>query len=59
MKMRKILKDSGSYQYVINLGQKYIESGKKQIPNITKDQKLSILLEDLLDFMIQRTKWKK
>jgi len=56
IKMRNILKKSGSNQYVMNLGQKYIKSGKKQIPNITKNKKLSLLLSDLLDFMIERTK---
>lgn len=54
-KMQKILKEAGSYDHVINLGWKYVEEGKKYIPQITDDQNLRDILESLLVYMMERT----
>jgi len=56
LKMRQILKDAGSYDYVVNLGWKYVEEGKKQIPLITSDKKLQEILESLIVYMMERVK---
>ncbi len=53
-KMRQILKDAGSYDYVINKGWKYVKEGKKYIPQITADKKYQDILESLLVFMMER-----
>lgn len=56
LKMRQILKDAGSYDYVVNLGWKYVEQGKTQIPLITADRKLRGILESLIIYMMERVK---
>lgn len=55
-KMQKVLKDAGSYDYVVNLGWKYAEEGKTQIPLITADKKLREILESLIIYMMERVK---
>ena len=55
-KMRRMLKDSGSYQHVVDMGWKYVEEGKKYVPLITNDKKLAEILESLLVYMMERTK---
>lgn len=56
LKMRQILKGIGSYQYVVDLGWKYVEKGKKQIPLITNNQQLKTILESLIVYMMERVK---
>jgi geranylgeranyl pyrophosphate synthase len=56
LKMRQILKDVGSYDYVVNLGWKYVEEGKKQIPLITSSRELRAILESLIVYMMERVK---
>ena len=56
LKMRQVLKDVGSYDYVVNLGWKYVEEGKKQILLITADKKLREILESLIVYMMERVK---
>lgn len=56
LKMRQILKDAGSYDYVVNLGWKYVEEGKNQIPLITADRRLREILESLIIYMMERVK---
>lgn len=55
-KMRKIVKESGSYDYVVKMSRKYVQQGKKQVPLLTKDKKLQAIFEDLLDYIIERAK---
>jgi hypothetical protein len=54
--MRQILKDAGSYQYVVDLGWKYVKDGKKQIPQVATDKKLQEILESLIVYMMERVK---
>lgn len=54
-KMRKILKDCGSYDYVIDLGWRYVEEGKKHISKITDDRELQDIFESLIVYMMERT----
>lgn len=56
LNMRQILKDVGSYQYVVDLGWKYVEEGKKQVPLITNDQQLKTVLGSLITYMMERVK---
>ncbi len=56
LKMRQILKAAGSYQYVVDLGWKYVAEGKTQIPLITSDKKLQEILELLIVYMMERVK---
>ena len=56
LKMQKVLKDSGAYERVVNLGWKYVEMGKSLIPEITKDKKLQKTLESLLIYMMERVR---
>jgi geranylgeranyl diphosphate synthase type I len=55
-KMRKILKESGAFQKVVDMGWEYVEEGKQYISRITKDKKLLEVLESLLVYMMERTK---
>lgn len=54
-KMRQILKDAGSYDYVIKKGWAYVEEGKKYIPKITKNREIAAVLESLIVYMMERT----
>lgn len=54
IKMREILKTSGSYQYVVDLGWKYVKEGKKAIPHITTNPELRTILESLITYMMER-----
>lgn len=54
-RMKQILKDAGSYQYVIDLGWKYVEEGKKEINAITDDRDIQEIFESLLVYMMERT----
>lgn len=56
LNMREILKAAGSYQYVVDLGWKYVEEGKKAIPLITENSKLKTILESLIVYMMERVK---
>ncbi|MBI2310189.1 polyprenyl synthetase family protein [Candidatus Collierbacteria bacterium] len=56
LKMRQILRDARSYQHVVDLGWKYVDEGKKQIPLITADKKLQAILESLIVYMMERVK---
>lgn len=55
-KMREVLKSAGSYQYVVDLGWKYVEKGKNVIPQITENSKLKTILESLITYMMERVK---
>ncbi len=55
-KMCEILKERGSYKYVIDLGWKYVEEGKHHIAKITKNKALQEILESLITYMMERTK---
>lgn len=54
-RMRKILIDAGTRDYVLKKGWKYVDEGKKYIPLITKDKKMQELLESLIVYMMERT----
>ena len=53
--IQKVMRESGSLEYVTNLGWKHIRQGMKQTSKITKDKKLQEILESLLYFMMERT----
>jgi geranylgeranyl diphosphate synthase type I len=53
-KMQKLLKKSGSYDYVVSLGRKYISEGKKLIPKLTNDPDLQKLFKSFLDYTMER-----
>jgi geranylgeranyl diphosphate synthase type I len=52
---KRILKETGSYDYVIKTGWNYVERGRKQIPYITHDRKIQDILESLIYYMMERT----
>lgn len=54
--MQNILKDSGSYDYVLNLGLNYVKEGKSYIENITENLQFRDVFEGLLDYMMNREK---
>lgn len=54
-RMQQILKDAGSYDYVVNLGWSYVRRGEKIIPTITDNKKLQAIFRSLLYFMMERT----
>lgn len=54
LNMREMLKAAGSYQYVVDLGWKYVKEGKKVISQITENSKLKTILESLIVYMMER-----
>jgi len=54
-KMCELLKEVGSYKYVIDLGWKYVEEGRAIVPKITEDKKLQTILESVIIYMMERT----
>jgi geranylgeranyl diphosphate synthase type I len=52
--IKKVYTEVGSYDYVVDLGWKYVKEGKKQIPLITKDKKLSNILDSFISYMMER-----
>lgn len=53
-KMQRVLKEAGSYQYVIDIGWEHVEKGKKIIPQITRNKKQQEILESLIVYMMER-----
>jgi geranylgeranyl diphosphate synthase type I len=56
MKVRKTLKESGAYDYVRNMGLKYLKEGRTYIPIITKDENLQEIFDSLITYVMERTK---
>lgn len=52
--MKRILKEAGSYDYVMKLGWDYVKRGEKVIPMITDNKKLQDTFRSLLYFMMER-----
>jgi len=48
-------KEAGSYDYVNNLGWEYVKKGRKVIPQITKDKKMTKILDSFISYMMERT----
>ncbi len=53
-KLQVSLRDSGSYQYIVELGEKYIMKGKKQIQNITNNRDIQTIFTGLLELTMAR-----
>jgi len=54
-KMQEMLKSSGAYKYVIDLGWEHVKNGIEEIPKITPSKKYSKILESLITYMMERT----
>jgi len=54
IKLQDIYKNCGSLQKVKQIAHEYVEMGKNEIQNITTNSKTSILLTELIDYMIYR-----
>jgi geranylgeranyl diphosphate synthase type I len=54
--MKNILKESGTLDYVLNLGNKYVADGISYIPQITSNKEIADTLESLIIYMVERTK---
>jgi len=54
LKIRRLLKKTGSYAYVLNKAREYIKEGKKAIPKITKKKNFKDILESLMILMVER-----
>lgn len=54
-KMREILKESGTYQYVVDLGWNYVKKGTEIVPEITDDSELQKVMVSLITYMMERT----
>lgn len=52
--MRRVFKESGAYDYVMNLGWKYVEEGRKEITTITSNKKAQQVLESMIVYMMER-----
>lgn len=55
-KMKKILKESGVYDEVYQLGMGYVEEGQKLAEEITEDKGLQGILKALMSFMMERVR---
>lgn len=53
-KIQQVIREAGSYDYVVNLGWSYVKKGEKLIPKITKDKKLQEVFRSMLYFMMER-----
>ncbi|OGK16247.1 hypothetical protein A2774_04655 [Candidatus Roizmanbacteria bacterium RIFCSPHIGHO2_01_FULL_39_12c] len=54
LKAQKFFKDTGAYQYVLNLGKNYLFEGKKTILQLTENPEIKEILESLLNFIMSR-----
>jgi geranylgeranyl diphosphate synthase type I len=54
-KIQNAFMKAGSYDYVKNLGWEYVEKGRKIIPQITKEKKLTKILDSFVSYMMERT----
>ncbi len=54
LKIRRLLKKTGAYTYVLNKAKEYIKEGKKEIPKITKKKFFQEILESLIILMVKR-----
>lgn len=52
--MQTVLLRSGAYQYLLKKGQKYLNSAKRQLRYITKDQEKAKILDSLLTLFFTR-----
>jgi geranylgeranyl diphosphate synthase, type I len=55
-KMKKILRDSGTLDHVLSIGNKYVQEGITYISEITADEDHAATLESLIVYMMERTK---
>jgi len=53
--VQNTFKKAGSYNYVVNLGWEYVKKGRKIIPQITKDKKMTKILDSFISYMMERT----
>lgn len=54
-KLKQILKDAGSCDFVVKKGWDYVKKGLKYVPEITKDKKTQEILTSLIYYMMERT----
>lgn len=55
-KLKNLLKDTGAYQHVLDLGYEYVRKGTQKINSITDDPQSRAILESLITYMMERTK---
>lgn len=55
-RVREVIRKNGALEYSQKLCKKYVENGKKLIPQITSDPKYQKLLLELADFVVERKK---
>ena len=56
IKMKTILKDSGVYDKVLQLGWTYVKEAIEIVPQITSDEEIATILKSLAMYMMERTK---
>lgn len=54
-KLKQILIDAGSYDFVVKKGWDYVKKGLKVVPKITNNKRLSKIFESLIYYMMERT----
>lgn len=54
--VRKVFGETGSLDYSHQFGLKYVTQAKKIIPQVTKDSNMRKLLQDLADYLVERSK---